>query len=71
MPMGAGRVVARSYIAFCIGSIWLQLFAWGYGGWRCPVKILTDHGIDSSMCIYGYWSENHLIVEKITNDVIS
>ena len=41
--------------SFCIGSIWLELFVWGYGGWRCAIKILTDHGTDSSMCIYGLW----------------
>ena len=73
MPMGAGRVVACSYIAFALG--WLELFAWGYGvwwvEWRCPIKILTEHGTYSSMGVYGYWSENHLIVKKITNNVIS
>ena len=57
--------------SFCIGSIGLELLTWGYGGWRCSVKILTGHGTDSSVCINGYWGDNHLIVEKITNDVIS
>ena len=66
MPIGAGRVVAR----FCIGSVRLELFTWGYGWWRCSIKILTGHGTDSSVCINGYWGENHLIVEKITDDII-
>ena len=70
IPMGAGRVVARSYIAFD-RSIGLELFAWRNGGWRCAVKILADHGTNLSVCINGYYSENHLIVEKITDDVIT
>ena len=57
---------------FCIWSIGLELFTCRCSGWRCAVKnILTSHRTDSSMCINGYWSENHLIVEKITDDVIS
>ena len=69
---GAGRVVARSYVAFALGLFGLNCLRGGmYGGWRYSVKILTDHGTNLSMCIYGYWSENHLILEKITNDVIS
>jgi hypothetical protein len=68
MPMGAGRVVARSYIAFALG--WLELFTWGYGGRSGGVPSM-EHGTDSSMGVYGYWSENHLIVKKITNNVIS
>jgi hypothetical protein len=73
MPIGAGRVVARSYIAFAFGllSIGLELFTWRYSGWRSTVKILTGHGTDSSVCINGYWCENHLIVEKITDDIIT
>ena len=67
MPIGDGRVVAR----FCIGSVRLELFTWGYGWWRCSIKILTGHGTDSSVCINGYWGENHLIVEKITDDIIT
>ena len=70
MPMGAGGCTIVH--SFCIRSIWLELFTWGYGGWRCAVKILTGHGTNSSVCILnGYWSENHLIVEKITDDVIT
>ena len=32
--------------SFCIGSVRLELFKWGYGWWRCSVKILTGHGTD-------------------------
>ena len=72
MPMGAGRVVARSYIALAlgVGPIWLELFTWGYVdvGRRCAVKILSKHGPDSTMCIDSHWSEDHLVVEKIADD---
>jgi len=47
--------------SFCIGSIGFKLFTW-------DIKVLTGHGTNSSVCINGYWSENHLIVKKITND---
>jgi len=54
--------------SFCNGSIGLELFTWGYVGWRCAVKILTGNGTESSVCINCYWSENHLIVQKITDE---
>ena len=69
MPIGAGRVVARSYMAFAVGLLGLNCLRGGIAGGGVPY--LTGHGSDSSVCINGYWCENHFIMKKITNDVIT
>jgi len=56
---------------FCIWSIGLELFTCRCSGWRFTVEVLTGHGTESTVCINGYWCENHLIVEKITDDIIA
>ena len=63
-----GRTVVHG---FCIWSIGFELFTCRYSWWRCTVEVLTDHGTKSTVCINGYWCENHLIVEKVTDDIIA
>jgi len=31
--------------------------------------MLSKHGPDSAMCINSHWSEDHLVVEKIADDL--
>ena len=63
-----GRTIVHS---FCVGSIWLELFTWGYVGRRCAVKSLSSHGPESTMCIDSHWSEDHLFVEKVADNVVT
>ena len=57
--------------SFRVGSIGLELFTWGYVERRCAVKILSSHGPDSTVCIDSHWSKDHLVVEKIADDIVT
>ena len=43
MPIGAGRVVARSYMAFAFGLLGLNCLRGGIAGGGSTVEILTGH----------------------------
>ena len=70
-PDGGWKVGCAIIHSFGVRSIWLKLFTFGYVRWGCAVKVLTYQGTESSVCINCYWGEDHLIVEKIANDVIT
>jgi len=38
-PDGGWKVGCAIIHSFCVRSIWLELFTWGYVRWRCAVKM--------------------------------
>jgi len=75
MPMGAGGVVASLYMAVVLGLFGLNCLRCGIGGGGvgvpCAVESLLEHRSESSMCVYCNRGKVHLIVEEISNDVIT
>ena len=57
--------------SLCVGSIGLELITRWYVGRRCAVKVLSKHGSNTTVCINSHWSKDHLVVEKITDDIIT
>ena len=66
MLMEAGGVVASLYM-----GVWFELFSMWYRRRWCAVESLLEHRSKSSMCVYCDRGKDHLVVEKISNDVIT